>query len=372
VQKAALVETHSQQQHQPIKIPHQKASTSSFSGSFIPSDKQEGEQQFSGRDTVTRESCLPTSVDVNNLGKQLCCILHLLGPAVLMSSSHKLLVIRSPQSSMLSWDIGQRQWVSALAGKECHVAPGLHLLLFSLEEQRWLQGGENLILALCREHRAPARGELPFPLDCCDAINHLVSRRCWEVRRGAWTSCPSGLAFGLDFQSHLHMATALEKHSFVFLSSLSSFSIWSPLASPTSVILLLTCWLRCSGGRRRCSSSGGGVKDPRNVQTFLHGVIPWWPACHSMLKSPCCLRINIKAFSWLNPGRLWAQKQEGCSHTCCVLNSNVWFCCAYFTTFVLAKYILVIFLCVYSLDLLNYFYLFYLFLFFGLRQNLTM
>jgi hypothetical protein len=82
VQKAALVETQSQQQwqQQPIKDPHQKTSikkphqktlVSSFNQSFISSGKQGGRATVlgEGRDIVTGETCVPTSLNINNLGK---------------------------------------------------------------------------------------------------------------------------------------------------------------------------------------------------------------------------------------------------------------------------------------------------------------
>jgi hypothetical protein len=77
VQKAALVETHnSQQQQQPIKTPHQKRLISSFRESFISSGKQGGGATVlrEGCDTVTRDTCIPTSPTINNLGK--AAVLH--------------------------------------------------------------------------------------------------------------------------------------------------------------------------------------------------------------------------------------------------------------------------------------------------------
>jgi hypothetical protein len=84
VQKAALVETHSSQQQcqqQPIKISHPKALhqknlLSSFRESFISSGKQVGGATGfrEGCDTVTRETCIPTSLKVNNLEK--AAVLH--------------------------------------------------------------------------------------------------------------------------------------------------------------------------------------------------------------------------------------------------------------------------------------------------------
>jgi hypothetical protein len=52
-------------------IPHQKSLTFSFSKSFISSGKQGGGATVLGEgcDIVTRETCLPTSLDLNNLGK---------------------------------------------------------------------------------------------------------------------------------------------------------------------------------------------------------------------------------------------------------------------------------------------------------------
>jgi hypothetical protein len=90
VQKAVLVETHSsqqqqqQQQRQPVKIPHQKASRPPSGNLLYPVVNKEVEQQFSGRgDIVTRETCDPTSLKVNNLGKA----------AVLHFASHSLLLL---------------------------------------------------------------------------------------------------------------------------------------------------------------------------------------------------------------------------------------------------------------------------------------
>jgi hypothetical protein len=48
-----------------------------FSKSFISSGKQEGGATVLGEehDTVTRETCIPTSLNINNLGK--AAVLHL-------------------------------------------------------------------------------------------------------------------------------------------------------------------------------------------------------------------------------------------------------------------------------------------------------
>jgi hypothetical protein len=55
---------------------------SSFSESFISSGKQEEEQQFSERrDIVTRETCVPTSLNINILGK--AAVLHFASPSLL-------------------------------------------------------------------------------------------------------------------------------------------------------------------------------------------------------------------------------------------------------------------------------------------------
>jgi hypothetical protein len=74
VQKAAPVDTHSSQQQGqrlPIKIPHQETLHPPSASLLCPVVKKEVEQQFSGRgrDSVTRETCIPASLNVNNLGK---------------------------------------------------------------------------------------------------------------------------------------------------------------------------------------------------------------------------------------------------------------------------------------------------------------
>jgi hypothetical protein len=78
VQKAVLVETYNQQQCQQwtIKNPHQKTLVSSFRKSFISSGKQGGRATVpgEGHDIVTRETCVPTSLNINNLGK--AAVLH--------------------------------------------------------------------------------------------------------------------------------------------------------------------------------------------------------------------------------------------------------------------------------------------------------
>jgi hypothetical protein len=57
--------------HPPSKNPPSKNLASSFNDSFISSGKQEGGTTFLGEgcDTVTRETCAPTSLNINNLGK---------------------------------------------------------------------------------------------------------------------------------------------------------------------------------------------------------------------------------------------------------------------------------------------------------------
>jgi hypothetical protein len=83
VQRAALVETYSQQlrQRQPIKNPYPKKkppinrpsknTVSSFSESFISSGKQGGGATVlrEGRDILTRETHIPISLNINNLRK---------------------------------------------------------------------------------------------------------------------------------------------------------------------------------------------------------------------------------------------------------------------------------------------------------------
>jgi hypothetical protein len=66
-----------QQQQQPTNqsIPHEKIPLHPPSGSLLyPVVNKKVEQQFSGRgcDVVKRETCIPTSVNVNTLGKYLC------------------------------------------------------------------------------------------------------------------------------------------------------------------------------------------------------------------------------------------------------------------------------------------------------------
>jgi hypothetical protein len=84
---------------------------STFSESFIFSGKQASGATVLGEgcDIITRETCVPTSLNVNNLGKAsvlhlvLFCVAgampnlacQLLGTAVLLSSSHRLLIIPS-------------------------------------------------------------------------------------------------------------------------------------------------------------------------------------------------------------------------------------------------------------------------------------
>jgi hypothetical protein len=57
--------------HPPSKHFPSKNLVSSFSKSFISSGKQGGGATVlrEGRDTVTRETCVPTSLNINNLGK---------------------------------------------------------------------------------------------------------------------------------------------------------------------------------------------------------------------------------------------------------------------------------------------------------------
>jgi hypothetical protein len=88
VQKAALVETHllaaaAANQNPPSKNLHQKIPMSSFSKSFIYSGKQGGGATVlrEGRDIVTKGTCVPSSLNLNNLGKA----------AMLYSASHSLL-----------------------------------------------------------------------------------------------------------------------------------------------------------------------------------------------------------------------------------------------------------------------------------------
>jgi hypothetical protein len=68
---------------------------SSFSESFLSSGKQGGGATVlgEGRDTVTRETCIPTSMNVNNLGK--VAVLHFasgfllwLGPCQIQPVDH--------------------------------------------------------------------------------------------------------------------------------------------------------------------------------------------------------------------------------------------------------------------------------------------
>jgi hypothetical protein len=100
----------------PASIPHQKTSMSSFSKSFISSGKQRGGATvlWEGCDIVTRETCIPTSLYVNNLGKateldsaSLSSMAgavpnssyRSLSTTVLVSSSHRLLIICSPHQA---------------------------------------------------------------------------------------------------------------------------------------------------------------------------------------------------------------------------------------------------------------------------------
>jgi hypothetical protein len=72
VQKAALVETHSPAEAAAAanQNPPSKSLMSSFSQSFISSGKQGGAAVlWEGHDIVTRETCILTSLNVNNLGK---------------------------------------------------------------------------------------------------------------------------------------------------------------------------------------------------------------------------------------------------------------------------------------------------------------
>jgi hypothetical protein len=89
-----------------------KSPASSFSESFIANGKQGGAVVLGeGRDIVTRETCVPASLNINNLGEAavlhfpllwLGLFLNILGKAtelhlaLLMSSSHRLLIISSP------------------------------------------------------------------------------------------------------------------------------------------------------------------------------------------------------------------------------------------------------------------------------------
>jgi hypothetical protein len=111
VQKAALVEMQqpaaANQKSAPENlpsIPHQKTLLSSFGDSFISSGKQGNGATvlWEGRDIVTRETCIPTSLNINNLGK--AAVLHFVvfcdwGHAKpSLSSSHRLLIIHSQHS----------------------------------------------------------------------------------------------------------------------------------------------------------------------------------------------------------------------------------------------------------------------------------
>jgi hypothetical protein len=64
---------------------------SSFSESFKPSGKQGGRAAVLGerQDIVTRGTCVPASLSINNLGKALC--------------PHELLLLRSPHSIIHSF-----------------------------------------------------------------------------------------------------------------------------------------------------------------------------------------------------------------------------------------------------------------------------
>jgi hypothetical protein len=66
----------SSQSKSPIKNPPLKNLTSSFSESFMSSGKQGGGAAVlgEGRDIVTRETCVPTSLNANTLGK--AAVLH--------------------------------------------------------------------------------------------------------------------------------------------------------------------------------------------------------------------------------------------------------------------------------------------------------
>jgi hypothetical protein len=71
VQKAALVETQQPASAAANQNLPSKSLKSSFSESFIYSGKQGGGATvlWEGRDIVTRETCVPASLNVNNLGK---------------------------------------------------------------------------------------------------------------------------------------------------------------------------------------------------------------------------------------------------------------------------------------------------------------
>jgi hypothetical protein len=108
MQKAALVETHQTASVSANQNPPSKSLVSSFSQSFISSGKQGGGTTVlrEGCDTVTRETCSCFS-ELKQLRKSTCIAsaagvvtnsaCGLLGTAVLMSSSHRFLIIHSSQ-----------------------------------------------------------------------------------------------------------------------------------------------------------------------------------------------------------------------------------------------------------------------------------